>query len=80
MTDYYYEIHPHVERHPKIRQALIDQCVHDDANTIWSAIQQMSKEQFDRGLSRMLARHFHNSNFEEIPDSERTRVARKRDD
>jgi hypothetical protein len=74
MTDYYENILAHVAQHPNLREAMIVQCVHDDANTIWSAIQQMTPRQFQRGLARMLARHYDNHNFEPIPDSERDRI------
>jgi hypothetical protein len=74
---YYESIRGHVAQHPKLREALIAQCVADDANTIWSAIQQMTPGQFERGLARMLSRHYDNHNFEPIPDSERARIAQR---
>ena len=71
MNRYYQSIRGHVAQHPRLREAMLDQCIADDANTIWSAIQQMTPGQFERGLARMLSRHYDNRNFSPIRDKDR---------
>jgi hypothetical protein len=62
----YEELFSHTARH-NIRGWLDRGARGEDANTIWSAVDQMTDGQLARGLARMLSKHYDPRQYRHIP-------------
>jgi hypothetical protein len=62
----YEDLLSHIEHHD-IRGWLALGARGEDANTIWSAVDQMTDAQLQRGLARMLSRHYDPKQHRHIP-------------
>jgi hypothetical protein len=62
----YEELLSHIEHHD-IREWFDHGARAEGANTIWSAVDQMTDEQLERGLARMLSKHYNPKLYRHIP-------------
>jgi hypothetical protein len=62
----YEELLSHIEHHD-IRRWFDQGARVEGANTIWSAVDQMTDAQLERGLARMLSRHYNPKHYQHIP-------------